>query len=101
MDPENQELLVFNTPTSEVPPKNGFCDPRDLVSSFNTQTFRKPMIIQEGSLLNNMIESEFVEEPKVGWNYFFKVYGQKNFLDRSRSTNDARFEPEQLSKSSC
>ncbi|CAA92026.2 ADP-ribosylation factor-binding protein GGA1 [Caenorhabditis elegans] len=49
LDPENQELLVFNTPTSEVPPKNGFCDPRDL----------------EGSLLNNMIESEFVEEPKI------------------------------------
>ncbi|CAI2356529.1 unnamed protein product [Caenorhabditis sp. 36 PRJEB53466] len=46
---ENQELLVFNSPTNESAPKNVFCDPRDL----------------EGSLLNNMIESEFVDEPKV------------------------------------
>uniref|UniRef100_A0A1I7T5P7 ADP-ribosylation factor-binding protein GGA1 n=1 Tax=Caenorhabditis tropicalis TaxID=1561998 RepID=A0A1I7T5P7_9PELO len=80
LEPENQELLVFNSPTNEFGPKNGFCDPRDL----------------EGSLLNNMIESEFVEEPKIIPVQQMTPVSNRNSSASPRASGDSIFETDFL-----
>ncbi|KAF1747243.1 hypothetical protein GCK72_023705 [Caenorhabditis remanei] len=80
LEPENQELLVFNSPTTETAPRNGFCDPRDL----------------EGSLLNNMIESEFVEEPKIIPVQQMTPVSNRNSSSSPRASGDSIFETDFL-----